>query len=534
MPARRVLGACAAALVLAACGGDGGSSDPEPPPPPPPPPLDPQVRITGLSPFAPGCDGVPQVGTVYVNSEVEPHVAIHPSNPDHLLVAWQQDRWSNGAARGNRSAVSFDGGRTWTASHAAFSRCTGGTPANGGDFERASDPWVAIAPDGTAYQIAIAVSGQSLTPNSVGAVLVARSRDGGRTWEPPVTLIRDDGPAFNDKETMSADYTDARYAYAIWDRLAGGFGPTYFTRTTDGGATWEPARAIYNPGQSQQTLGNQVAVLPGGTLVATFTRFVFAGSTVVSTTLMAIRSTDKGATWSAPVVIAESQARGAFDPQSGAAIRDGAHLGSLAAGRNGQLAFVWQDARFSGGARDGVALSRSLDGGLTWTAPVQVNRVPAVQAFLPTVHIRDDGTIGISYYDQRSNTPEPPLLTDYWLIQSADGVTWRESRVANTFDYLPAPNARGLFLGDYMGLTSAGTTFIPVYGLTNGGDLDNRADIVATRQSTIGAFADATFASGPPTEALVPTPELAKAFSEAARTTLERRRERRLGESPAR
>ena len=528
-----LLPSLAFALALASCGGDGGSSDPEPPPPLPPT-LDPQVRITGLSPFAAGCDGVPPNGTLYVNSEVEPHVAIHPANPDHLVVAWQQDRWSNGAARGNRAAASFDGGRTWTSSHAAFSRCTGGTPANGGDYERASDPWVAIAPDGTAYQIAIAFSGQTQTANSVGAVLVARSGDGGRTWEPPVTLIRDVGPAFNDKETMTADWTDARYAYAIWDRLDVNVGPTYFARTIDSGGNWEPARPIYDPGVSRQTINNQVVVLPDGTLVAAFTRFASVGQNVVATTLMAIRSTDKGLTWSAPVTIAESQSRGATDPESGLAIRDGANLGSLAAGRNGQLAMVWQDARFSGGARDGIALSRSLDGGLTWTAPVQVNRVPSVQAFLPTVHVRDDGTIGITYYDLRSNTPEPSLLTDYWLIQSSDGVTWRESRIAATFDYHTAPFARGLFLGDYMGLTSAGTTFIPVYALANTGDLGNRSDILATRQSTIGASAE-SWPSGPPTAALVPTPELARAFADAARLTLERRAERRPGaESPAR
>jgi Neuraminidase (sialidase) len=185
------------------------------------------------------------------------------------------------------------------------------------------------------------------------------------------------------------------------------FGPTLFSRTTDSGRTWEPARVIYDPGASRQTLNNQVVVLPDGTLVCTFTHFILSGPVVVSTTLMAIRSTDKGVTWSRPIVISSVQARGATDPESGAGIRDGATLGSIAAGRNGQIAIVWQDARFSGGRRDGIAFSRSLDGGLTWSAPVQINRVPEVQAFLPTVHIRNDGTIGVSYFDFRSNTPDP-------------------------------------------------------------------------------------------------------------------------------
>jgi hypothetical protein len=513
--------AVAAALGLAGCGGGGGSSDNAPPPPQQ---LDPQFRITGVTPFAPGCDGGRTAGTLWLNSEVEPHVAVDPSNPNHLVAAWQQDRWSGGAARGVRAAASFDGGRTWTASSATFSRCTGGTPANGGDYERASDPWVAIGPDGTAYQIAIAVSGQAQTGNGPGAVRVARSGDGGLTWETPVTLISDAGPAFNDKEAIAADPTDARYAYAIWDRLEGRTGPTLFARTTDGGRTWEPARTIFDPGDQRQTLNNQVVVLPDGTLVASFTLFVPAG-----TVLMVIRSTDKGVTWSAPTQVSTIFSRGATDPESGARLRDGATLDSIAAGRNGQVAIVWQDARFSGGQRDGVAFTRSLDGGLTWSQAVQINRAPQVQAFLPTVHIRDDGTIGVSYFDFRSNTPDPPLLTDAWLVQSADGVNWRESRIAAPFDYLTAPNANGLFLGDYMGLVSSGTTFVPVYATTTG-DLMNRTDVFATLQSTAGsAAADAGPLSRivPPAEAFVPTPELERVAAESAARVLERRRELR-------
>jgi hypothetical protein len=46
---------------------------------------------------------------------------------------------------GNRSGESTcsDGGLTWTINaNTKSSICTGGTAANGGDYERASDPWV--------------------------------------------------------------------------------------------------------------------------------------------------------------------------------------------------------------------------------------------------------------------------------------------------------------------------------------------------------------------------------------------------------
>ena len=108
MPAGRVsrsaltLAGFACALLVAACGGGGGgggsSSDTSPPIPEPLP--DPQFRVSSLSPFAAGCDGVPASGTLYLNSEVEPFVAANPANAANLIGVWQQDRWSNGGAQG--------------------------------------------------------------------------------------------------------------------------------------------------------------------------------------------------------------------------------------------------------------------------------------------------------------------------------------------------------------------------------------------------------------------------------------------------
>ncbi|MDQ6619265.1 MAG: hypothetical protein M3Z31_06130, partial [Pseudomonadota bacterium] len=149
------------------------------------------VRASGLSPFAANCQNEVPSGVLYVNSEVEPRIEVDPLDANHLIGVWQQDRWSDGGARGLVTGVSRDAGRTWSRSFAAFTRCTGGTPANGGDYARASDPWITISPDGTAHQIGIAFSGPTFGITSVDAVLVSRSTDGGATWSLPTTLIRD-------------------------------------------------------------------------------------------------------------------------------------------------------------------------------------------------------------------------------------------------------------------------------------------------------------------------------------------------------
>ncbi len=486
------------------------------------------AAASGRSPFTEGCDGVASSGTVYAGAEVEPMLAVNPANPDNLVGVWQQDRWSNGSARGLVTGASLDGGRTWTLAAAAFSRCTGGDATNGGDYERASDPWVTFAPDGTAWQIALA------TVRQASAMLVSRSADGGRTWSAPTTLIRDSGTAFNDKESITADRFDARFVYAIWDRLNGANGaPTYFARTTDGGATWEPARAIYDPGNTGQTINNQIVVLNDGTLVAFFTRLPTTLTSGYRPEMFVLRSTDRGATWSAPIPVATVQSLGTRDDESGFDVRDGANLGSIAAGPNGELAVVWQDARFSGGTHDGVAFSRSTDGGFTWSAPVRINGAPAAKAFVPAVHIRGDGEIGVSYYDLRNNLPDAATIPiDVWLTRSTDGVNWQETHVDGPFDLALAPYARGLFLGDYMGLASIGASFVPFYARTNAGSPDNATDVIAALTATLAKARraargdDGVAVLAQPAPPLPPSPGLDAMLRESAARTIANRQVR--------
>lgn len=437
-------------------------------------------RATADTPFVAGCSGVPDTGTLYANAEVEPFAAVNPRFPLNIVGAWQQDRWSNGGARGLGTGYSFDGGVTWRRVYPPFSRCAGGNAANNGDYERATDPWVSFSPNGVAHQMALSFDDTIVPGKPASAMLASRSTDGGRTWSPSIVLVADTDERFNDKNTMTADPTDSRYVYAVWDRLsfvAGeGAGPLLFARSVDNGLSWEPTRVVFDPGPTAQTIGARIEVLPDGGLVNLFTLIDFPTQQL---SLQVILSSDKGATWSAPIKVADMLSLGTSDPETGAPIRDGAILGQLAIARNGTITVVWQDARFSSGVRDGVAVSQSTDGGHTWSAPVQINRDPLVQALLPSVHVRHDGMVGVTYHDLRSNTADPAtLLVDTWLTRSRDGLTWRESRVAKPFDMAKAPVAGGLFVGDYQGLVSIGPLFVPFFAKTaEGADTTNRTDV---------------------------------------------------------
>jgi hypothetical protein len=431
------------------------------------------------------------------------------------VAAWQQDRWSNGGARGLLTAVSHDGGATWDTTFPHFSTCAGGTQANGGNYERSSDPWVSFSPNGTAYQISLSVN---FVNDPATAVLVSKSTDGGDTWSEPTTLARDRSDVapflFNDKESITADPNDANFVYAIWDRTrfpsdranfnaqhAFSFrGDAIFSRTTDGGRTWEPARAIFAPLKLQATLGHQIVVRPSGELIDLFTLFQGSGNNPPSASLAMMRSTDKGATWSAPQVIHKIRFIGAFDPDTGRPIRAEGLVPEVAVDpHNGNLYATWQDTRFSG--VDQIAFSRSTDGGDTWSDPIKVSQTPPSgdpgneQAWVPAVHAAADGTIAVTYYDFRSNTAAPGVPTDHWMVHChlsaattcAKAADWGdELRLTDaSFDVEQLPFARGpfgFFVGEYEGLSSAGNTFRPLFAVGTG-DPENRTDIVTATAS---------------------------------------------------
>lgn len=511
-----------ASLALAAgCGGGGGGGGGPPPPPPPPFTSVPQVRVSQASTFTAGCDGAAATGTLYTNTAAEPYVVISPTSPTNLVAAWQQNRWSDGGSQGLNLAASHDGGTTWTIGNAAFSRCTGGNSANGGDYARASDPWLTFSPNGVVYALSLSFTGGILAAGSSSAMLAAHSADGGVTWSTPAVLQQDGATAFNDKGSITADSTNPNYVYAVWDRpttTAGG--PSYFAVTANAGSTWQTARIIYDPGTVNQTLGNQIVVLPSGVIVDIFTEFDNSGG-LTTAQLRAIQSSNQGIAWSAPVPISGLTAVGTTDPHSGAVVRDGSGIPAMSVGPGGVIYVVWQDSRFSGGQRDGIAMTHSSDGGVTWSAPVQVNAAPTAQAFTPSIRVRADGRIGVTYYDLRNASfSSTSLLTDCWLVTSSDGVTFKETHLSGPFDLRLAPNAQGLFLGDYEGLAATASAFVPFYVQTDAGT-QVRSDAFATFPPTTAAGAAigavASFEARPASAGASLTLEGAKRVSERLR-----------------
>lgn len=439
----------------------------------------------------------------YLNSKAETEVAVDPTNSNHLVGAWQQDRWSDGGAHGLVAGYSRDGGATWRISPQPFSVCYHASfwPGPYLDYQRASDPWVSIGPGtpgsptsgSTAYSVSISENQTAYpgdphaTHNAVGAAV---SYDGGATWTNVRKIIADgdsgSSAPFNDKEAVTADPAHPGVAYAVWDRLTPPLAQTFVSKTTDFGQSWSAPQEIVPSSSQEQTIANQVVVDPRtGAVYDFFARLPTTQGGQQSKSVEFVKSTDGGATWSSPSVVAAIESVGVSDPNNVSPSTNAAPAKSRTGDfvpepainpTNGQLYVVWQDARFNGSKADEVAISTSTDGGGTWSPPEQVNVHTGQPAYDPSVYVNHAGVLAVTYY-QWGSTVAGNEPTNLFIRHStapgsnAAGPTFdAPASVDGPFNNLAAPAAPDYFLGDYQGLVANAGGFLPFYAKANCAD----------------------------------------------------------------
>ena len=422
-------------------------------------------------------------GSVVLDSETEPMVSVNQSNRANVVGMWQEDRWSTGGSRNLVIGTSTDGGKTWT-----NIPVQGLSTIAGGEFQRLTDPWVDFGPGNRVYAFSLAFDDTG--PDN--GLFVSTSTDGGLTWGPQVPVIVDrQWEFFNDKNALTVDdWASSPHrgnVYVAWDRLiedplgkiyVGTFtGPAMFSRSTNGGASFSEPKVVYDTATHKQTIGNVPVVFPNGDVAVLGTYFDSASLGKNSQHLWQAVSKDGGATFTAPQLVLDMSSM----PVPG--LRTGDTVPMFAVAPDGTLYATWQDIRFSNGKRNDVLVTSSRDEGRTWSMPLKANDTPAgaQDAFMPAVAVDARGRVGILYYDLRddASAKDGAYLTAEWLTTSTDGGrTWSPSaRVTPAFDYAAAPEAGGVFLGDYQGLDASGTSFQPFFGAT----LLGASDIFSTR-----------------------------------------------------
>ena len=168
------------------------------------------VQVAPVDPFAGSSIGnVEDVD--FFGTQVEPRLAVDPTNPNHLVGVWQQDRWTTASCQGIVAGLSFDGGQSWSEVVVP-----GLTTASGGSFDRATDPWVTFGPTGTVFVTSLVDKVDNHAIEQKSGVAVSKSVDGGLTWSPPTLLIQTiSSVIFNDKESVTADPHSPNLVYAV-------------------------------------------------------------------------------------------------------------------------------------------------------------------------------------------------------------------------------------------------------------------------------------------------------------------------------
>lgn len=251
---------------------------------------------------------------------------------------------------------------------------------------------------------------------------VAVSQDGGATFDASVPVS---SHADNNAIRGNIAVDEAGVLYAAWTRQYSGdrWDYIWFSTSTDDGATWSPQRQIFNSGH----YGSDVHVEAGA---AGAVWVVVAADTYYKTDVRVLRSTDGGGNWTMQSVTNHTQAD-----------EVGAHPSMLHAS-NGSLYVTWQNTPDRRSQAMRVQMSRSTDGGATWTAPVLVSdSVPLGVNFntynsrvRPSLAEGVDGTIHIVWADDREG-PAVELDArnyDVYISSSADGgATWSVDRRVN-------------------------------------------------------------------------------------------------------
>jgi hypothetical protein len=197
------------------------------------------------------------------------------------------------------------------------------------------------------------------------------------------------------------------HVYAAWAVFNGSSIKVRMAVSRDRGLTFDKAITISTP---SQVSAGATYVYPeidaAGDVYVSVVSFPPNGGT---STIFVARSTDDGRTFSTFVPVA-----GATTPPGGAypntRFRSGI-IESFAASPTfaGHLYLAFEDWDTAAGQAD-VKFSQSVDGGLTWSAPVVVNdnvdpAGGATDQFQPSIAAGPGGAVAVAFYDRRSTCP---------------------------------------------------------------------------------------------------------------------------------
>jgi len=391
----------------------------------------------------------------------EPYIAMNPDTSSHLMAGGNDYSAPTTSGLGCGIYRSTNGGDAWDP--------RGFLPLSIG-FAAASDPGLAFGLDLGGGQRRIFYSCVQFNPGPTdGTIFVVFSDDGGVTFpDANRRVVANGGPTvFQDKPFIAVDTTNSANrgnVYVSWTRITSNDASIQVARSTSGGTAWT---IIGTVSTAQFNQGSVPFVGPDGTVYVAFARL--NPNTIRTNAMFIVRSTDGGVTWSAPITVATG-ITGLPNNKQGQPqlVNTKFRVNSFPTAvvdtssnpaTTGNLYIAWSAYRNATSTNADIFVSRSVDGGLTWSAPLQFGG--ANDQFFPWLSVDPNGNLDIVYYS-RTNTTKARFNLKH--RRSTDGaLTFGAETQINDGGVIKAAQFQGTFIDDYMGAVSSPTRVHPVW-----------------------------------------------------------------------
>ncbi len=370
----------------------------------------------------------------------EPTLAVNPVFPNRMVICWRQFNTKTSNFRQAGNAYTEDGGQTWT-----FPGVIEPTIFR-------SDPVLDVDAGGNFFF------------NSLGdgfVCTVFKSTNGGATWGPGVYAYG------GDKQWMIIDKSGGigqGNIYAYWSVSSSVCAPGHFTRSTDGGETYEPCRAI-----SGTPMWGTMAIGPEGQLY-----IVGRGFTVTRSNNA--QNPAQTPSWDfSRFVDLDGDVSGFGGPNPDGLGGQAWIATDVSQGTSRGNVYVLASVERNSTADPlDVMFSRSTNDGWTWSSEVRVNddsTSNGAYQWFGTMSVAPNGRIDVVWYDTR-NDPGGYDSEVYYTYSSDTGQTWAPSQpLTPAFDpHLGWPAQQKL--GDYIHMVSDLTGANLAYAATFNGEQD--------------------------------------------------------------